>query len=106
VVPGPHGLLLAERCRLPVRAPFTVGDVVLSRGVLQGRTALLRHEARHAEQWARWWGPPFLPAYAIAVVWSWLRTGDRAHGNPFEVAAGLDDGGYGSRGPGPAAPPG
>ena len=86
--------MLAERLRLPVRAPFAVGDVVLSRGALRGRAALLRHEARHAEQWARWGGLPFLPAYGLAALWSWLRTGDRARGNPFEVAAGLEDGGY------------
>ncbi|HWG94981.1 MAG TPA: hypothetical protein VNU66_12215 [Mycobacteriales bacterium] len=86
--------MLAERLRLPVRAPFAVGDVVLSRGAVRGREALLRHEARHAEQWSRWGGLPFLPAYGLAALWSWLRTGDRARGNPFEVAAGLEDGGY------------
>ncbi len=48
----------------------------------------------HAEQWARW-PLVFLPAYGLASLWSLMRTGDAATGNGFEVAAGLEDGGYG-----------
>jgi len=37
---------------------------------------------------------PFLPLYAIAAGWSWLRTGDLASANFFERKAGLQRGGY------------
>lgn len=99
---GPHGLLLARgyRARVPApRAPaVTIGEVVLLRAddaTLARRPGLLLHESRHATQYAFWIGPlGFLPAYAAASVWSWLRTSDFALGNPFEVRAGLVDGGY------------
>lgn len=99
---GPHGLRLAADYAAWFPAPragaVTVGDVVLlrmSRERALARPALLRHEAAHAEQWARWLGPVgFLPAYGLAAGWSWLRHGDAAVGNRFEVAAGLADGGY------------
>jgi hypothetical protein len=96
-VRGPDGLWLAEGHRLPgTRAAFTVGDVVLHprRGVLSTRPQLLDHERRHAEQYARLVGLPFLPLYALASLVSWLLTGDRASANPFERAAGLAQGGY------------
>jgi hypothetical protein len=97
---GPHGLLLAEGCRLPLFAAgaMTVGDVVLTRGrfgdLVRHLPRVLEHESVHAVQWLRWGGLPFLPAYLLGGAWSLLRTGDRAAGNPFEVAAGLADGGY------------
>ncbi|GAA2751640.1 hypothetical protein [Amnibacterium kyonggiense] len=97
---GPHGLLLAEGCRLPFpdAGAMTIGDVVLTTGRfgdLVGRfPRVLDHEARHADQWLRWGGLPFLPAYLFCAGWSLLRTGDRAVGNRFERAAGLADGGY------------
>ncbi len=99
---GPHGLLLAKgyRARIPApRAPaVTIGDVVLLRAgdeQLARRPAILVHEARHAAQYAFWLGPAgFIPAYLLASVWSWWRTRDFALGNPFEVRAGLVDGGY------------
>ncbi len=102
---GPHGLLLARdyRARVPApRAPaVTIGDVVLLRAgdaELARRPALLAHEARHATQYAFWLGPlGFLPAYLLASAWSWYRTGNFALGNPFEVRAGLADGGYRTR---------
>lgn len=102
VAPGPHGLRLAagHRSWFPApRAPaVTVGDVVLLRMTREQalrRPALLRHEARHAAQWAWWLGPlGFLPAYGLAAAWSWLRLRDAALGNWFEVDAGLEDGGY------------
>jgi hypothetical protein len=67
------------------------------RGVLTARPRLLEHERRHAEQYARLAGLPFLPLYALAALGSWLLTGDRASANPFERAAGLHEGGYAVR---------
>lgn len=102
VVDGPRGVLLAAGYRLAFPAPrasaVTVGDVVLLRmplDVALTRPGLLRHEARHATQWALWLGPAgFLPAYGLAAAWSWLRHRDAAVANWFEVRAGLEDGGY------------
>jgi hypothetical protein len=108
VRPGPHGLWLVpgypRRFPAPHAGAVCVGDVVLLRRGALGRQGvevmdtqpwLLDHESRHATQWARWGGPiGFLPAYALACLWSWLRTGDMHSANGFEVAAGLADGGY------------
>ncbi|GAB3265856.1 hypothetical protein GCM10027456_49640 [Kineosporia babensis] len=102
IEPGPYGLLLAWEYRsalLPVRGrAMTVGDVVLlgiKESALVRRPHLLRHEARHAGQYARWLGPlGFWPAYGVASLYSWLRTGDPALRNHFESRAGLLDGGY------------
>ena len=97
--PGPDLLVLATGYRLgfPRAVAFTVGNVVvtrLDRDALLARPALLRHEARHAGQWACWLGLPFLPAYVAASAWSWLRTGDPWSRNAFERRAGLAAGGY------------
>lgn len=95
--PGPRGLLLAEGYRLPfpVAGAFTVGDVVLTAGEFDPqRPGLLEHEERHSWQWFWCGGLPFLPAYGALLVWSLLRTGDRAAGNAFERRAGLALGGY------------
>ena len=99
---GPAGLLLAIGYRSPVPAPrapaVTVGDVVLLRmdaDELARRPSLLVHEGRHAVQWACWLGPlPFIPAYLLASVWSWIVCRDFALRNAFEVRAGLVAGGY------------
>ena len=95
---GPDGLLLAKRFRLGVPAPaFTVGNVVLIRiddDELAGRPTLLRHEARHATQYACCLGVVMLPLYGLAATWSWLRCRDPSSYNVFEVRAGLEDGGY------------
>lgn len=99
---GPHGLLLAWDYRsglLPVRGrAMTIGDVVLlgiPESALVRRPNLLVHEARHAGQYARWLGPAgFFPAYGLASLYSWLRTGHPALRNHFESRAGLLDGGY------------
>jgi hypothetical protein len=97
---GPHGLLLAEEVRLPLglAGAMTIGNVVLTRGrfadLVGALPRVLDHESRHASQWLRWGGLPFLPAYLLGGAWSLLRTGDRAAGNPFERRAGLADGGY------------
>lgn len=105
--PGPHGLWLApgypRRFPAPHAGAVCVGDVVLLRrgragsagvDVMDHDPQVLGHERRHAEQWARWCGLPFLAAYGLASAWSWLRTGDFWSANHFEVAAGLAEGGY------------
>ena len=97
---GPHGLLLAEGVRLPFpdAGAVTIGNVVLTTGrfadLVDRLPHVLEHESRHATQWSRWGGLPFLPAYLAGPGWALLRTGDRARGNPFERAAGLAEGGY------------
>lgn len=95
------GLVVADRTRLPfIRASaITMGSVVLiPRRCLADVNAripgLLAHEDQHAYQWAYCLGLPFIPAYVAAAGWSWLRTGDRAGANHFEVQAGLELGGY------------
>ena len=98
--PGPYGLVLAEgyRFRFPIASAFTVGDVVVtSRSfdeLLRVLPGLLAHEERHARQYARCLGLPYLPLYTAAMGWSVLRTGDRASANVFERGADLVAGGY------------
>ncbi|MFC6081350.1 hypothetical protein [Sphaerisporangium aureirubrum] len=94
---GDDGLLYAHgyRLRFPVAGAFTVGNVVLTAhpdGHLTG--ALLRHEARHATQYAFCVGLPMLPLYVLAVALSWALSGHPAAWNVFERLADLDDGGY------------
>ena len=97
VSPGPRGLLLADGYRLPfpVAGAFTVGDVLITAGRWERhRAGLLEHEERHSWQWFWCAGLPFLPVYGACLVWSVLRTGDRAAANVFERRAGLALGGY------------
>lgn len=99
LVRGPDGLLLGFGYRppLPKAGAFTVGNVVLFRAGIDhvaARPRLLAHESRHATQYAFCLGLPFLPAYLAAAGWSMARCGDPALRNPFEVRAGLADGGY------------
>lgn len=97
---GPRGLLLAEHYGLPFprAGAFTVGNVVVTARTLEDLTArcpgTLDHEDTHAWQYAAMLGLPFLPLYGLSCLWSWLRTGDWASGNPFERHAGLVEGGY------------
>lgn len=95
---GPDGLVVGYGYRLPLPpAPaFTLGNVVLFRNaeIPRRRPALLVHESRHATQYAVCFGPVMLPLYGAAAAWSWLRTGDPASRNIFEIRAGLRDGGY------------
>lgn len=67
------------------RGGTTIGGVFLTRR--DPGPALLRHEAVHAEQWARH-GVTFPVRYLLEEV---RRPGAR---NRFEVEAGLTDGGY------------
>lgn len=97
---GPEALYLADRYRFgfPVADAFTIGDVVLSKhdfeDLLVRGPMLLQHEQMHSRQWMWCLGMPFLPLYVAAMVWSWVRTGDRAARNVFECRAGLAQGGY------------
>ena len=97
---GPRGLLLAEhyRPRFPVAAAFTVGNVVVTRSdwaTIQRRfPELLTHEERHAWQYLYCLGLPYYLVYSACMLWSVLRTGDRAAANFFERQAGLAEGGY------------
>ena len=96
----PDGLLVGTGYRLPVPpAPaFTLGNVILTRhDVLRRDTVLLRHEARHATQYAWCGGLLMLPLYFAAAGVSWLLSGDVGAWNIFERSAGLADGGYANR---------
>ena len=93
----PDGLLVGTGYRLPVPpAPaFTLGNVILTRHDVLGRDSmLLRHEARHATQYAWCGGLLMLPLYFAAAGVSWLLSGDFGAWNVFERGAGLADGGY------------
>jgi hypothetical protein len=100
VRPGARGLLLADGYRLPfpLALAFTVGNVLVTSGqwdeLERTRPGLLAHEEAHTWQWFWCAGLPFLPAYGACLVWSVLRTGDRAAANVFERRAGLALGGY------------
>ncbi|MEU9888262.1 hypothetical protein AB0M95_14180 [Sphaerisporangium sp. NPDC051017] len=94
---GEHGLLYAHGYRIPfpVAGAFTVGNVILTahgEGYLTG--PLLRHEARHATQYAFCAGLPLLPLYLLAVAVSFALCGHPASWNPFERLADLEEGGY------------
>ncbi|MFB4279393.1 MULTISPECIES: hypothetical protein [unclassified Nonomuraea] len=93
--PGPNGLVLAfgYRYRFPVAGAFTVGNVVLTRRDSLDEQ-LIRHEGRHATQWAWCVGLPMLPLYLAAMLASVIVCGHQASYNVFERLAGLDDGGY------------
>ena len=100
LAPLPDGLQVAVGYRLPVpSAPaFTLGNVILTRHPgLDPGSALFRHEARHATQYARCGGLLMLPCYFAAAGVSWLLSGDVGAWNPFERLAGLTDGGYRDR---------
>lgn len=93
---GPRGLIIAEgyRPRFPLARAFTIGNVILIRNQLSDCSHdLLDHEEAHSWQYLVA-GPFFLPLYALATAWSWLRCGDRAAYNFFERQAGLGRGGY------------
>ena len=72
-------------------AAITFGHVVLGRD----ERALDRtraHERVHVAQYERW-GPFFLPAYALASLAAWARTGRAYRDNRFEREAYDADGG-------------
>jgi hypothetical protein len=91
------GLFTGTGYRLPVPpAPaFCLGNVIVTRGeVLDPGSALFRHEARHATQFAWCGGVVMIPLYLAAAGASWVLTGDFGARNVFERRAGLADGGY------------
>jgi|SRR5690606_16782191 len=96
-ISGPDGLTVGSGYRLPfpVASAFTVGNAVIATGDrrLAPGDRLLRHEARHATQYAVF-GLLFLPLYGAAALWSRARSGNWASANAFEIWAGLGDGGY------------
>jgi len=89
------GLLIGAGYRLPVPpAPaFCLGNVIVTR-LDSLPPHLLRHEARHATQFACCGGVLMIPMYFAAAGWSWAVTGDFGARNVFERRAGLADGGY------------
>lgn len=96
---GQRGMLLATGYTpgFPRAGAFTVGNVVLTRhdsAWLERLPRLMAHEERHSWQYVACLGVPFLPLYALAAGYSWLRGGDPAVHNVFERLAGLEDGGY------------
>ena len=102
---GRDGLVLAlgARGRFPDARAFTVGNVVILR-TPSPSVELLRHESRHATQWACC-VVLFLPLYWLAALWSYARTGDHYSRNTFERRAGLTDGGYHEHAPRPLRRP-
>ena len=94
------GLFLGTGYRLPVPpAPaFCLGNVIVTRlDGLDPGSALFRHEARHATQYAWCGGVLMVPLYLAATAVSWALTGDFGARNVFERRAGLADGGYTDR---------
>ena len=97
MAPGPDRLFVGTGYRLPVPpAPaFCLGNVIITRRqALDPASALFRHEARHATQYACCGGVLMVPLYLLAAAASWLLTGDTGAKNVFERRAGLADGGY------------
>ena len=95
-----EGLFTGIRYRLPVPpAPaFCLGNVIMTRGDgIDPGSALFRHEARHATQFACCGGLMMIPLYLAAAGVSWALTGDFGARNVFERRAGLADGGYTGR---------
>ena len=94
------GLFTGTGYRLPVPpAPaFCLGNVIITRrGSVAPGSALFRHEARHATQYAWCGGLVMVPLYLAAAAGSWVLTGDFGARNVFERQAGLADGGYADR---------
>ena len=90
-------LFVGTGYRLPVPpAPaFCLGNVIVTRlDGLDSSSALFRHEARHATQYACCGGVVMVPLYLAAAAASWALTGDTGSRNVFERRAGLADGGY------------
>src|ERR1700722_3152035 len=91
------GLFVGARSRLPVPpAPaFCLGNVIMTRGDgIDPGSALFRHEARHATQFACCGGGGMIPLYLAAAGGPWARTGDFGPRNVFGRRPGLADGGY------------
>jgi len=97
VVRSADRLFVGTGYRLPVPpAPaFCLGNVIVTRlDGLGPASAMFRHEARHATQYACCGGLVMVPLYLAAAAVSWLLTGDTGCRNVFERRAGLTGGGY------------
>ncbi len=74
--------------RIPIEggaAAITFGHAILATD--QGRfDASFEHEWIHVRQYV-WWGPLFLPAYAINSLWHWIHGEDVYLDNDFERQA-------------------
>ena len=80
---------------MPPAPAFCLGNVIVTRlDGLDAGSALFRHEARHATQYAWCGGVVMVPLYLAAAAVSWALTGDFGARNVFERRAGLADGGY------------
>ena len=71
---------------------ITIGDVILAKGRLSDN--VIKHETIHAEQFAKYWGIPFLALYSLASIKSFIMYRNRWQGNIYEIQAGLVDGEY------------
>ncbi|HET9940900.1 MAG TPA: hypothetical protein VFR25_07345 [Candidatus Eisenbacteria bacterium] len=89
-----HGGFLGRILR--VCPPFAGGAAAMALGHVILATSeedLARHrdhERVHVRQCERW-GPLFLPAYAAASLWAWVRGLDPYMGNAFEREAFAED---------------
>ena len=100
VTRGADRLLVGTGYRLPVPpAPaFCLGNVIVTRlNGLDPSSALFRHEARHATQYAWCGGLLMLPMYFAAAGASWVLCGEFGPWNVFERRAGLAAGNYADR---------
>jgi hypothetical protein len=91
------GLLTGTGYRLavPPAPAFCLGNVIVTRReAIDPGSAVFRHEARHATQYAWCGGVVMIPLYLAAAAASWALTGDFGSRNVFERLAGLADGGY------------
>lgn len=88
------GITYDEDCNLLVakgmrggfgRGGTTIGGIYLTR--CNASPAVLRHEAVHADQWARY-GVSFAVRYLVEEI------RHRGAANKYEIDAGLEDGGY------------
>jgi hypothetical protein len=99
VVRAPRGVLVAGEFGPPLLGSraMTIGSVVITRRPAEWvltRPRLLAHEERHAWQYAACLGLPMLPLYVVSAALSWLWCRNPGTRNPFEMLAGLADGGY------------
>ena len=56
--------------------------------------AILRHELKHSEQFAKFGGIIFLALYLFASIKSIIVYKNHWQGNIYEIQAGLEDGNY------------
>jgi len=84
---------------------ITIGDVILAKKdrhcdkCKSGKphdlsNAILRHELKHSEQFAKFGGVIFLALYSFASIKSFIIYRNHWQGNIYEIQAGLKDGGY------------